>query len=40
MRIAVAGFSYETLTFCPEALDTEGEGQGYIAAKYGVDAPR
>jgi microcystin degradation protein MlrC len=47
MRIAVACFSHETLTFCPElstleaweaggirygpeALDTEGEGQGYI----------
>ncbi|MCW4048124.1 MAG: M81 family metallopeptidase [Candidatus Bathyarchaeota archaeon] len=47
MRIAIASFSHETLTFCPEistleaweaggilygpeALDTEGEGQGYI----------
>lgn len=47
MRIAVASFSHETLTFCPElstletweaggirygpeALNTEGEGQGYI----------
>jgi len=47
MRIAVASFSHETLTFCPEAttleaweegeirygpdaLDTEGEGKGYI----------
>ena len=47
MRIAVASFSHETLTFCPEAstleaweaggirygpdaLDTTGEGQGYI----------
>lgn len=47
MRIAVASFSHETLTFCPEistleaweaggirygpdALDTEGEGNGYI----------
>lgn len=47
MRIAVASFSHETLTFCPEistleaweaggirygpdALDTMGEGKGYI----------
>ena len=47
MRIAVASFSHETLTFCPEistleaweaggirygpdALNTTGEGEGYI----------
>jgi len=47
LRIAVASFSHETLTFCPEistleaweaggirygpdALDTEGEGKGYL----------